>query len=155
GKGDGGSGGNETEDGSVQLIITRSVAPYGVDANIPLSASTILIGRASAGVPAPDMLLELQIESPKNSGTYKSVGTSKFFPSVTLNVDQTYIDDINPQDIQVLGGLISDSYGTQKFKGKMTLTNIFSPSGVILYTSVVSVVLGEPPSGSIGFPTVT
>ena len=144
-----GAGETTTTDstGTLRLVIHRTKVPAGLEGNIPISAEISLFGQATEGDPLPSMELRVEIEWPKGSGTYIQVGSPISFASVPLLIEKSLYNIITPTVIQVLGGLVSASYGSQKFRGRMVLQNIFGTD--TKYTASQTVTLGTPPKGSI------
>lgn len=141
-----GSGTGGGESGTVSILVSRvepAVSP-GLDAALPNDVTVTVSGKAIQGVPAPTMVLA--IEMAYGTGAFTTVDVYALPGSVTLNqsYSRTALLTIPSLSAAFPG---SGGYGSFSIRGYMKLANQF---GSVEYrTDPVTVTLGVAPSGSI------
>ena len=111
---------------------------------LPYDVTIRVTGRATAGIPAPDMTLYIDLIG-ERLASWTEVG-SYTFPAVKLNSDYQYTVILKPDDVKNRG--YSDTgYGSFKARGRMTLKNIVGSKDYM--TSEAPFALGVPPEGTV------
>ena len=111
---------------------------------LPYDVTITVKGRATAGVPAPDMYLYIDLVGERLTSWFQA--SSITYSAVALNTDYTLVLKLTPTDIKNLG--YSDTgYGSFKARGRMTLKNIVGSKDYM--TSEAPFALGVPPEGTV------
>jgi hypothetical protein len=111
---------------------------------LPYDVTITVKGRATAGVPAPDMYLYIDLVGERLTSWFQA--SSITYSAVALNTDYALVLKLTPTDVKNLG--YSDTgYGSFKARGRMTLKNIVGSKDYM--TSEAPFALGVPPEGTV------